>query len=170
VNGTTLTVDIVAVSVGGAPVANAGPDQTVGEQVSVTLDGSASANATSYTWTQVSGPAVTLSGSGATRLFTSPFGPTTLVFGLVVSNGVVSSAQDTVTITISVPCNDIGFRIQGPSGAVVINTNPSSPLKIAKNGTIYGISLVPIVPVEHPRATSLRINTPSGIMAAERCP
>ncbi len=71
------------------------------------------------------------------------------------------------SVTVSIACNDIGLRIQEAGGTVVINTHPSSPLKISKNGTTYGISLVPIT---HSRATSLRIETLSGIMAAERCP
>ncbi len=51
-----------------APVANAGPDQTVASEASVTLDGSGSTDANteaplntlSYEWKQLSGTAVTL--------------------------------------------------------------------------------------------------------------
>ena len=39
------------------PVANAGPDQSVDEGVSATLDGSASTGVTGYAWSQTAGPA-----------------------------------------------------------------------------------------------------------------
>jgi hypothetical protein len=56
----TVTIQVVG-SV--APTANAGPDQTMIRGKLGTLDGSASTNAESYLWTQVSGPAVTLTGA-----------------------------------------------------------------------------------------------------------
>ena len=90
------------------PVPNAGPDQIVGGNLTVTLDGTASvatspATVAGYKWSQVSGPAVTLSSTTAAQpTFTSPNFDTTLVFGLTVSdsNTLVSTIQDTVTITV----------------------------------------------------------------------
>jgi hypothetical protein len=64
----TITVSDVA-----APVANAGPDQTVPQGTPVTLSGSGSTGASGYSWTQISGPNVALSGAAtATPSFTFP--------------------------------------------------------------------------------------------------
>jgi hypothetical protein len=61
---TTVAVDVINVV---APVADAGPDQTVVRGRTVTLNGSASQAAESYSWRQVSGPAVTLIGATSAR-------------------------------------------------------------------------------------------------------
>src|SRR5690348_10329748 len=93
------------------PVANAGPDQTVTSAVLVTLDGSASTDASglplTFAWTQASGAAVTLAGaSTAHPSFTAPsvvFGnpASVLVFSLTVSDANGASAPDTVAITVN---------------------------------------------------------------------
>ena len=93
------------------PVANAGPDQNVGEAVLVTLDGSASTDdgsITDYAWTQTAGTAVVITNDDqAVATFTSPAGPETLTFQLQVTDdegGIVSDAVDIVisgTITVS---------------------------------------------------------------------
>ncbi len=64
-------------SAGSSPTADAGPNQTVYEGVTVTLDGSLSSDPdndiVSYTWTQISGISVTLSDPTATRpVFDAP--------------------------------------------------------------------------------------------------
>jgi len=69
------------------PEADAGPDQTENEGLLVTLDGSASTNATNYTWAQVAGPIVNLSSTTAVNPeFTTPYvtANTTLTFQLIV--------------------------------------------------------------------------------------
>jgi hypothetical protein len=86
--------------------ADAGPDQSVQPGVTVTLDGSGSTSGDggglSYTWTQIGGPTVSLSGSGATRTFTAPtlVGGATLTFQLTVADG-DGTDSDTVTITVA---------------------------------------------------------------------
>lgn len=104
-SSTTVTINTPAAS---NPVANAGPDQSVTANASVTLDGSASADpnslALSYSWTQTSGPAVSLSGStAASPSFTAPnvLATTALTFDLVVNNGLSSSVADSVSITVN---------------------------------------------------------------------
>jgi len=90
------------------PVANAGLDQANKEPYgTITVDGSASSDpdgtVASYQWTQVSGPSVTLSGSGATRTFKAPatLNGTTVVLGLrVTDNQGNQSTQDTVSIVV----------------------------------------------------------------------
>ena len=91
-----------------APVAEAGPDQTVDAGDEVSLDGSGSSDedddTLTYAWTQSSGPSVTLSdASSANPSFTAPNGDATLVFSLTVNDGTADSAADTVTVTVVVP-------------------------------------------------------------------
>ena len=87
------------------PVANAGPDQTIAENTTVTLDGIASkdpdGNITSYVWRQISGPDVNLSDSfDFNPVFTAPnmINDTELGFRLIVVNNQNATATDTVNI------------------------------------------------------------------------
>jgi len=88
-------------------VVNAGGAQSVDERTLVRLDGRQSQDpdgaALSFTWTQTAGPPVTLSSpSVAQPTFTAPevTVETGLTFQLVVSDGTLSSAPATVTITV----------------------------------------------------------------------
>jgi LmbE family N-acetylglucosaminyl deacetylase len=88
------------------PVASAGVDQSVVVGVTVTLSGSGSSDpdgdGLSYAWTQTAGPAVTLSsGSVVSPSFTAPVAGSSLTFSLVVSDGLLSSAADTVVVTVT---------------------------------------------------------------------
>jgi hypothetical protein len=76
----TATVDVVVENINHAPTAAAGPDQTVDKGTPVTLDGRASSDPDSdpltFTWTQLSGPAVALSNlHSVTTTFTAPLQP-----------------------------------------------------------------------------------------------
>ncbi|MBI4528657.1 MAG: tandem-95 repeat protein [Deltaproteobacteria bacterium] len=102
------SVNVLVENVNHVPVAMAGADQTRNEGTVVTLNGSASSDPDSdpltYSWTQLMGPAAALSDStSATPSFTAPLvgpGGATLVFGLVVNDGLDSSSRDEVTITV----------------------------------------------------------------------
>lgn len=81
--------------------ADAGPDATVQQGQVVTLDGSLSINATSFSWTQTGGPAVTLANATTpVATFTAPSVAGSLSFQLTVSNDTGSSTDD-VVITVS---------------------------------------------------------------------
>ncbi|MCY1022814.1 myxosortase-dependent M36 family metallopeptidase [Pyxidicoccus sp. MSG2] len=101
-------VEVLVRQVNKAPMAAAGPAQAVDEGSTVTLqgggedpDGDALVH---FTWTQVSGPPVTLSGANtATPTFTAPevqSSPVDLVFQLVVGDGLLESQLTTTTVTV----------------------------------------------------------------------
>ncbi|MEI7658278.1 MAG: hypothetical protein WCK33_09465, partial [Phycisphaerae bacterium] len=130
-DGTNTTVDTVTVTVNAdndAPAVDAGSNQTVDEGDVVTLAATASdpeSQGLTYAWTQVSGPAVTLSNaSTATPSFTAPEGlaTTAIVLQCSVSDG-TDTAIDTVTITVNAhddaPSVDAGSDRSARHGEVV---------------------------------------------------
>ena len=91
-----------------APVTNAGIDQTVVEQSTVTLDGSASTDSDGtidlIDWSQVSGPTVAIvSPMAITTTFVAPSVSevTVLVFQLSVADDRMGNSLDTVSITVN---------------------------------------------------------------------
>jgi hypothetical protein len=90
------------------PRANAGDDVTVAEGIVVMLDGNRSvdpdSDALTYWWHQISGPTVNLSDSTIVNpTFTAPrvdAGGETLLFGLVVSDGLCESDLAEVAVTV----------------------------------------------------------------------
>lgn len=96
-----------------APVANAGPDQSVGEGLPVTLNGSGSSDPdgtiSRYSWRQTAGPTIALSGPAtATPTFTAPrvSANTTLTFALYVNDGDYGTASDSVNVVVQNTSND----------------------------------------------------------------
>lgn len=91
-----------------APTAAAGPDQSVGQWATVSLDGNASSDREgdplSYTWTMVSSPAYTaLAGANtATPSFSATLAGT-YVLSLTVYDGNAFSPADTVTVVVATP-------------------------------------------------------------------
>ena len=94
-----------------APMANAGPAQTVASGVTVTLNGTASSDSdgtiATYLWTQTAGAAAALSSNSAAQpTFTAPTvaTATALTFSLVVTdNRSAASVASTVNITVNPP-------------------------------------------------------------------
>src|SRR5262245_8991210 len=90
-----------------APVANAGPNQTVNGSAQVTLNGTASSDSdgsvASYTWSQTAGTNVTLSSTTVSQpTFTAPATSDTLTFSLTVTdNRGATSAASAVNITVN---------------------------------------------------------------------
>ena len=98
-----------------APIANAGADQTVNTNATVTLDGSGSSDPDSdtpltYSWQQTGGTAVTLSDATAeSPTFTAPGDPTVLTFTLTVTDalGLADATPDQVVVTVTTPSVDL---------------------------------------------------------------
>lgn len=107
--GNSKILDTALSSYTDPPAADAGPDQTVDEGVSVTLDGSNSTDPddgiASYVWEQTGGPSVTLSDPwSAQPTFTSPdVGPdgASLTFQLTVTDSGGLQSTDTCIVNIN---------------------------------------------------------------------
>jgi hypothetical protein len=98
------------------PTADAGEDQTVTEGDTVRLNGSGSfdrnGDALSYAWSQVNGPeSVALEGAAtAEAQFEAPVAGI-YAFQLVVHDGQVTSAPDSVTVTVESPANQVPVAV-----------------------------------------------------------
>jgi hypothetical protein len=88
-----------------APAASAGADQAVFKAASVTLDGGgtdADGHPLTYRWTQTAGTPVDLNSATVQRpTFAAPAVSGALTFSLVVNDGRVDSAADSVTIAVN---------------------------------------------------------------------
>lgn len=106
--GASSAPDSVTITVQNqAPVASAGPDQTVIVNASVSLDGTGSYDPDghlplTYLWTQTGGPLVVLDNPAASNpTFAAPSTPATLTFSLVVTDSLmVPAVPDTVSIFV----------------------------------------------------------------------
>lgn len=89
-----------------APLANAGPDQNIGVNATVTLNGTGSSDpdagpsALTYAWSQISGPIATITNPASASASFVATTAGTYVFQLQVSDG-AASATDTVSIVAS---------------------------------------------------------------------
>jgi hypothetical protein len=131
-NGFASSSNVVSIEVVGGdnvpPIANAGPNQTTGENTLVTLDGSASfdynyGDPLTFQWSQISGPLVTLTNADTINpSFIAPEathvqGPNVLKFQLVVNDGKINSGPAIVTIT-DTNINDAPIANAGPNQSV----------------------------------------------------
>ncbi len=142
-SGPTTTTSTIQPG-GNAPVANAGADLLKVEGDVIKLVGTATdadtpANQLTYAWTQLTGPAVTLTGAAtATATFTGPDGPAVLTFSLTVSDGSASSAPDVVKVSVlnKKPVVNAGVDHNVASGAAGVTLAgtatdvPGDPLRL----------------------------------------
>jgi len=128
---------IVNVIVGNQPpTADAGPDQTVVEGITVTLDGSDSTDPddgiAAYLWTQTGGTTVILSDPAALRpTFTAPDvgeGGESLAFVLTVGDN--GGLQDTATVIVNVT-----WVNQSPTADAGVNLSVIESATVTLNGT-----------------------------------
>ena len=147
VSSTTGSVGLAEIEVFGSPsqignrlpLANAGPDQTVGEGAVVYLDGSGSSDPDgdplTFQWVQTAGTTVQLSNPTIPNpSFTAPTGlmqDQVLTFQLVVNDGRLNSAPDSVNITVRASnhpplANAGGDQIVGEGVVVYLDGSGSS--------------------------------------------
>ena len=141
VDSNTVTVTITVTAVNDPPVANAGPNQNLPTPGLVQLNGSASSDpdgqTLTYAWTltgKPAGSAAALSNAAIVNpTFTADLGGT-YVADLIVSDGALSSAPATVTITVdalptvSIVATDANASETGPDPGVftITRTGPTT--------------------------------------------
>ncbi len=132
------TFTLTVVEVNDLPTANAGPDQTVDEGETVTLDGSGSFDPEglplAYSWTQTGGPGVVLNGvDTASPTFTAPDGladDAVLRFALEVTDESNTTAADYVLVLVEVTASPPVIPTVNPTPTPVANPT-STPIPIA---------------------------------------
>ncbi len=166
-NGNNLTAICPAKNV--APVANAGPGQTVTTGATVTLNGSGSSDADgnplTYLWSFVSSP----SGSSPTLTGPTTVKPTFLadktgqyVVQLIVNDGVANSTAATVTISTT-PGNTAPVANAGPDQTVQLGTtvtlNGSGSIDVDGNPLTYQWAFVTV-----PTGSTAKLSSPTVVM------
>jgi sugar lactone lactonase YvrE len=140
VNSAPANVSVTAASANSAPVANAGLDRQVKTGTPLVMDGTGSSDADgnplSYSWTVTSIPAgapqVALIAANTAAPFFTPEADGNYVLSLVVNDGSVNSAADSVTVTASgaaanaVPVANAGIDRHVPIGTLVTLSGAAS--------------------------------------------
>jgi gliding motility-associated-like protein len=123
-----VNVTVNAESVNQAPMANAGPDKTINLPTNTTtLSGSGSdpdGSITSYLWTKVSGPSVTLSGANNPTVSLSDLVEGSYVFRLTVTdNGGLTGRDDAHVTVLAQTVNQVPTANAGADKTITLPTN-----------------------------------------------
>ncbi|MEO0812017.1 MAG: PKD domain-containing protein, partial [Myxococcota bacterium] len=128
------TVFATIIDGGVAPIAVAGPDQTVSAGDTVTLDGSSSSDADgeirNYIWERVIGPVVSISDSASpVATFVAPevTEPSTVLIRLTVTDADGISAQDELVVTLNPVPAQLAF-VEAAENA--LRNTPLAPLAV----------------------------------------
>ena len=125
------TADTVQVTIANrVPQASAGSDATIEAGQLYTLDAQGSTDADqdalTYTWTQLSGPAVTLTAVSNGRVrFTAPAQVSQLTFGVVANDGEAGSTQDIVAVSVVLSAINAPPVAYGPGDFTVPKRAPT---------------------------------------------
>ena len=170
-NGYTAS-DKVTIRVNAPPLANAGVDQVVSPNDSVSLDGSASiatvGSISSYLWEQVSGLAVTINNATtATPSFIAPsIGSLVLRLTVTDTNGATSTDDVTIVVTGEIFVNAGPDLVVNPGDPVIITGTATGS---SGNITSYnwGQTSGPSVVLSNANSTSASFTAPiaSGVLA-----
>jgi hypothetical protein len=135
------TVQVTVDDLNQVPIADAGPDMTVQTGATVRLNGSRSSDPDgdriSYVWSQVSGPAVSLSYPNSATPSFVPKQTGTYTFGLRVYDGKDTSVQDTVTVVVQ--SSSVVISLLTPEMGSTQRTNPLFTWKSNKSLAKYRV-------------------------------
>ena len=178
----SATFTLTVIEVNDPPTADAGPNETVAEGATVTLDGSRSVDPEGhpldYTWSQTDGPDVALdAGDTATPTFTAPSGLTAnvvLTFALVVTDASnAASSPDVVQIVVeaapseAVPTVSIRAGVssinEGESATFIVEIKPVQQTDLSVALRISGDPAFGVADDE--LTTTILANTPSASVA-----
>lgn len=148
-NSAPVTVSVTAADT--APVANAGPAQSIARGVAVTLDGSASSDADNdaltYAWSLVSLPTGSTAALSATNVIHPTFTPDltgSYVVQLIVNDGQLSSTASTVTITATPIVTTTDLIVNGSFEQGFASWSQGSYSESGASGTCsYNVALAP---------------------------
>ena len=151
----------------GAPVADAGAAQSVNLGQSVQLDGSGSfdvdGDALSFTWSLISIPAGSSAALSATTGVQPSFlvdRPGTYVIELIVNDGTVDSAPDTVTITTA---NTAPVAVAGPDQSALVGDtvqlDGSASSDVDGDGLSFAWSFI-----SRPTGSTVSFSNPGAVM------
>ncbi len=137
-------VQIIVSTGNTAPIAEAGPNQTIFQPTSsVTLTGSGTDNGSiaSYAWTQVGGPAgpTIVSPSSATTNVTGLASVGSYIFRLTVTDNTGLPGNDDVQITVQPAGNGTPVASAGPNQTITI---PTSSVTVNSSGSTDDVAIV----------------------------